>query len=89
MRWQRFGDLLEEYPDILAMDEENQLATVQDDFINFYKTDAINPYVSLAARGPWIISLKGAVLYDCGGYGMLGFRSHPRHRAGGHEPTRT
>jgi acetylornithine/succinyldiaminopimelate/putrescine aminotransferase len=73
----RFNELLDEFPDILAMDEEQQLAAVQDDFINFYKTDAINPYVSLAACGPWIVSLKGAVLYDCGGYGMLGFGHTP------------
>src|SRR5690606_19360323 len=36
-----------------------------------------NPYVALAARGPWIVTLKGAVLYDTGGYGMLGFGHAP------------
>lgn len=73
----RFECLLEEYPDILAMDETSQLSAIQDSFINFYKADAINPYVGLAASGPWIISLKGAVLYDCGGYGMLGYGHTP------------
>ncbi|MBT8083035.1 MAG: aminotransferase class III-fold pyridoxal phosphate-dependent enzyme, partial [Gammaproteobacteria bacterium] len=27
--------------------------------------------------GPWIITLKGAVVYDCGGYGMLGLGHAP------------
>src|SRR5699024_9947179 len=26
-----------------------------------------------AAHGPWVVSLKGAVIHDNGGYGMLGF----------------
>jgi acetylornithine/succinyldiaminopimelate/putrescine aminotransferase len=66
-----------EYPDLVAMDEAAQVRSVQEEFINFYAVDAINPYVSLAARGPWIVTLKGAVLYDCGGYGMLGFGHTP------------
>lgn len=67
-----------EFPEILAMDEDAQCATVQAGFVNFYATDAVNPYVALAARGPWVVTLKGAVLHDSGGYGMLGF---------GHTPT--
>ncbi|MDX9764362.1 MAG: lysine 6-aminotransferase, partial [Chiayiivirga sp.] len=62
-----------EFPEILAMDEDAQCATVQAGFVNFYATDAVNPYVALAARGPWVVTLKGAVLHDSGGYGMLGF----------------
>src|SRR5690606_24666696 len=46
-------------------------------FVNFYPQDGVNPYVALAARGPWIVTLKGAVLYDTGGYGMLGFGHAP------------
>src|SRR5690606_2257698 len=42
-----------------------------------YPQDGVNPYVALAARGPWIVTLKGAVLYDTGGYGMLGFGHAP------------
>ncbi|MEJ2534850.1 MAG: aminotransferase class III-fold pyridoxal phosphate-dependent enzyme [Gammaproteobacteria bacterium] len=72
-----FECVREEFPDVLAMDESEQLATVQEEFVNFYSMDAINPYVSLAAAGPWIVTLKGAVLYDCGGYGMLGFGHTP------------
>lgn len=72
-----FQALLGEEPELLAMDEAQQVAKVQAGFINFYAVDAVNPYVSLAARGPWIVTLKGAVLYECGGYGMLGFGHAP------------
>ena len=37
----------------------------------------MTPYIALAARGPWVVTLKGAVLYDAGGYGMLGFGHTP------------
>ena len=66
-----------EFPEILAMDENAQCATVQASFVNFYADDAVNPYVALAARGPWVVTLKGAVLHDSGGYGMLGFGHTP------------
>jgi acetylornithine/succinyldiaminopimelate/putrescine aminotransferase len=46
---------------------------VQAGLVNFYPDDAINPYLPAAARGPWIVTLKGAVVHDNGGYGMLGF----------------
>jgi acetylornithine/succinyldiaminopimelate/putrescine aminotransferase len=70
--------LRREMPELLALDEDAQLARVQGDFINFYPEDAINPYVALAARGPWVITLKGAVIHDSGGYGMLGFGHTPK-----------
>ena len=41
------------------------------------------PYVAIAARGPWVVTLKGAVLHDTGGYGMLGFGHTPEARARG------
>ncbi len=72
-----FLELQNEQPEILAMDEEAQIREIQANYINFYPTDAINPYVGLAGRGPWVVSLKGAVLYDAGGYGMLGFGHVP------------
>src|SRR5690606_16838269 len=40
--------------------------------------DVVNPYVPLAARGPWIVTLKGAVVHDNGGYGMLGHGHAPQ-----------
>lgn len=67
-----------QYAALLAMDEDAQLHTVQAGFINFYPDDAVNPYVALAARGPWIVTLKGAVVHDSGGYGMLPFGHAPQ-----------
>ena len=64
--------------DVLRMDEAEQIAAVQADFINFYPEDGVNPYVALSARGPWVVTLKGAVVYDAGGYGMLPFGHTPK-----------
>jgi acetylornithine/succinyldiaminopimelate/putrescine aminotransferase len=68
-----------EFPSLLELDEEAQLRAVQADYVNFYAEDAVNPYVALAGRGPWVVTLKGAVLHDSGGYGMLGFGHTPGH----------
>jgi len=65
------------FADLLAMDEQAQLHAVQANFINFYPDDAVNPYIALTARGPWVITLKGAVVHDSGGYGMLPFGHAP------------
>ena len=67
-----------EFDALLRMDEADQLSQVQAGFVNFYPDDAINPYVALAARGPWVVSLKGAVFHDNGGYGMLGLGHTPK-----------
>ncbi|HKE47990.1 MAG TPA: aminotransferase class III-fold pyridoxal phosphate-dependent enzyme [Rhodanobacteraceae bacterium] len=64
--------------DVLRMDESEQIALVQADFVNFYPEDGVNPYVALSARGPWVVTLKGAVIYDAGGYGMLPFGHTPK-----------
>ena len=66
-----------EFGDLLEQDEPDQLLAVQAGFVNFYSNDTVNPYIPLAARGPWIVTLKGAVLHDSGGYGMLGFGHAP------------
>ena len=63
--------------ELLSMDESAQIEALQAGFINFYADDCVTPYVALVARGPWVITLKGAVLYDSGGYGMLGFGHTP------------
>jgi len=65
-------------PDFLRLDEQAQIEQSQADFVNFYPEDGVNPYVALTARGPWVITLKGAVVYDAGGYGMLGFGHAPK-----------
>ena len=72
-----FQGLRSEMPELLTMDEADQLHDLQADYINFSTADGINPYVAVAAKGPWIITLKGAVLHDNGGYGMLGFGHAP------------
>jgi len=72
-----FDGAREDHPDFLALSEVEQIATAQDGYTNFYAEDAVNPYVAAAAAGPWLVSLKGAVIYDCGGYGMLGLGHAP------------
>src|SRR5690606_33574740 len=67
-----------DFADLLDLDEDAQVKAVQAGFVNFYPQDGVNPYVALAARGPWIVTLNGAVLYDTGGYGMLGFGHAPQ-----------
>jgi len=62
----------------LRMPEEDLCAYLQADYVNFYVDQAINPYVALAAAGPWLVTTYGGVLHDSGGYGMLGL---------GHAPT--
>ena len=72
-----FNDARESHPNLLALGEDDQITTAQDGYTNFYAEDAVNPYVAAAAAGPWMVTLKGAVIYDCGGYGMLGLGHAP------------
>ena len=72
-----YDRLKTEFPELMAMDEMDQVGAIQSGLVNFYAQDAVNPFVSLAARGPWIVTTKGAVLHDNGGYGMLGFGHVP------------
>lgn len=72
-----FKRLKTEFPDLIKRDEADQAAEIQAGFVNFYPDDAINPYVTLAASGPWIITVAGAVVHDNGGYGMLGMGHAP------------
>ena len=69
--------LKDEFAELFDLDEAEQLRAVQAGYVNFYADDAVNPYIALAARGPWVVTLNGAVLYDAGGYGMLGFGHTP------------
>ncbi len=68
----------DEFPELLELDEDAQVRAVQAGYVNFYSEDAVNPYVALAGRGPWIVTLNGAVLHDSGGYGMLGLGHAPK-----------
>ena len=66
-----FRRLQADEAELLAMDEDSQIRVIQSGYVNFYAGDAINPYVALTGKGPWVITLKGAVQHDSGGYGML------------------
>ena len=72
-----FVELKKSHSDFLALDEDEQIARAHDGLTNFYAEDAVNPYVAISGAGPWIVTLKGAVVYDCGGYGMLGLGHSP------------
>jgi acetylornithine/succinyldiaminopimelate/putrescine aminotransferase len=73
-----FERVRSEFPELLDLDEDAQARAVQGGYVNFYSSDTVNPYVALVARGPWIVTLKGAVLHDSGGYGMLGLGHTPK-----------
>lgn len=67
------------FGDVLKLPEGEAIRQLQEDFVNFYPEDQVNPYIALAARGPWIVTAHGAVLHDNGGYGMLGLGHGPRN----------
>lgn len=73
-----YATVREEFAELLDLDEDAQIRRAQEGFVNFYSIDTVNPYLALAARGPWVVTLKGAVLHDSGGYGMLGFGHAPK-----------
>ena len=59
----------------LIVNEKN----IQNNFINFYHKNSIQPYIPIDANGPWILTSNSKIVYDCGGYGMLGFgHNHPK-----------
>ena len=73
-----FHSLLNDMGDeLFSMNESNLVTHLQSDYVNFYATATVNPYVAIAARGPWIVTSHGAVLHDNGGYGMLGMGHGP------------
>ena len=67
-----FQALKLKHPALIKASEKEQITITQESIVNFYAHDMVNPYVAISASGPWIVTLKGAVIYDCGGYGMLG-----------------
>lgn len=66
-----------EWKGLLESDESQLIKALQQDIVNFYDPEVVNPYVPLAARGPWLVTSHGAVLHDSGGYGMLGLGHGP------------
>jgi acetylornithine/succinyldiaminopimelate/putrescine aminotransferase len=69
--------LAREFPALAKMDEAALVEALGAGFVNFYPADQRNPYIPVAARGPWIVTYHGAVLHDSGGYGMIGFGHAP------------
>jgi acetylornithine/succinyldiaminopimelate/putrescine aminotransferase len=69
--------LVAEHGAVLKLDEKQQIEFLLDGFVNFYNEETINPYVPLAGEGPWIVTSCGAVVFDAGGYGMLGQGHNP------------
>lgn len=66
-----------EWAEHLAGDEAALVTYTQEDLVNFYAAETVNPYVAMGAAGPWIVTSHGAVLHDNGGYGMLGIGHSP------------
>ena len=75
--YQSFVGLQEEYPGSFRRVKKSLVEDLQSGYLNFYAANAVNPYVALAASGPWLVTSHGAVLHDSGGYGMLGFGHSP------------
>jgi len=70
-RWQA------SHGELFRLPEKDLCRHLQARILNFYPSGGINPYVPLAALGPWIVTSHGAVLHDSGGYGMLGLGHAP------------
>jgi acetylornithine/succinyldiaminopimelate/putrescine aminotransferase len=70
-RWQA------SHGDLFKLPEAELCRRLQGRILNFYPAEGINPYVPLAALGPWVVTSHGAVLHDSGGYGMLGLGHAP------------
>lgn len=75
--YEQHVQLRKKHDSILRQDEEAQVKALQQSYVNFYDTETVNPYIPLAAKGPWIVTSCGAVIHDSGGYGMLGFGHAP------------
>ena len=71
------AELAAEYGRFFALPERELCRALQARILNFYPAPSVNPYVPLAASGPWIVTAHGAVLHDSGGYGMLGLGHAP------------
>ena len=53
--------------------------SVQEGFTNFYNSNAVSPHIAMMGYGPWTVNETGKIVYDTGGYGMLGFGHNPDH----------
>lgn len=76
--YEMFEQLEHEFGATMLKSEEELITTLQEGYINFYNPATVNPYVAIAARGPWVVTSHGAVVHDNGGYGMLGAGHGPQ-----------
>ena len=53
------------------------LETIQAGYSNFYQKESLQPWIAAQGKGPWIQTHDNQVIYDTGGYGMLGFGHNP------------
>ena len=74
---ENWRSLPDQYKLLLKQPESEVVNRLQGGIRNFYDSDYLSPFVPLAARGPWIVTTHGAVLYETGGYGMLGLGHAP------------
>jgi acetylornithine/succinyldiaminopimelate/putrescine aminotransferase len=81
LAWESHSQYFEQYRAWVARDEIEFLQHLQKAYVNFYDPHTVNPYVALNGYGPWVITWYGSVLYETGGYGMLGFGHNPEHVA--------
>ncbi len=72
-----FFRLPKEERDMFARPEAEVSDNLRAGIVNFYSKDCGSPFIPLVARGPWIITCYGSVVYETGGYGMLGFGHNP------------
>ena len=50
---------------------------IQEGYTNFYHPKSIQPFIPIAAEGPWMLTNDNKIVYDTGGYGMLGLGHNP------------
>ncbi|RME57825.1 MAG: aminotransferase class III-fold pyridoxal phosphate-dependent enzyme [Candidatus Dadabacteria bacterium] len=75
----RMKALMKEFPELSNKTEEELVQILPQYIKNFYPPESKTPYVPLAACGPWVVTVAGALVYDTGGYGMLGFGHNPQN----------
>ena len=82
----QFAALEDSFDALLDLDEAEQVARVQEGYVNFYADDAVNPYVALAACGPWGGHAEGRGALRRRRLRHDRLRPHARCGAGGHGP---
>lgn len=50
---------------------------IQGHLLSFYEDKYTTPYVPVQAEGPWVRTSENKIVYDAGGYGMLGLGHNP------------